>query len=206
MIVSFSRRFVFVAIPKTAGHAVRTRLREHLAPTDWEQCALFERKAFPQQALAAIRHGHLTCSEVKPYLLPGMWEQFFKFAFVRDPFDRFISAAWFHYQDTGRMRDDPMGTMKAMLEARSHFLVRPQHEFICDGDGRLLVDQVGRYETLQADFDAVCNRIGAGGAPLPAVNVTRRPGETELDDELVQMLRETYARDFELFGYSASPA
>jgi hypothetical protein len=69
-----------------------------------------------------------------------------------------------------------------------------------------MVDLVGRYETLQSDFDAVCARIGAGGAPLPAVNVTRKPRDTELDDELVQMLQQAYARDFELFGYSASPA
>jgi Sulfotransferase family len=206
MIISFSRRFLFVAVPKTAGHAVRIRLREHLSRTDWEQCALFERKVFPVEALAVIPHGHVTCMDVKPYLLPGMWDQFFKFAFVRDPFDRFISAAWFHHKDTGRMRDNPMGTMKAMLEARSHFLVRPQHEFICDGDGRLMVDLVGRYETLQPDFDFVCGQIGAGAAPLPSVNVTPKPRKTELDAELSQMVREIYVKDFELFGYSSSPA
>lgn len=206
MIVSFSRQFLFVAVPKTAGHAVRTRLREQMGPRDWEQCALFETRAFPVKDLAAIRHGHLTCAQVRPYLLPGMWERFFKFAFVRDPLERFVSAAWFHHGATGKMRADPLGVMKGMLTdpaMNGHFLVRPQHHFLCDAEGRVMVDKVGRYERLQGDFDEICATIGATPTPLPAVNVTARPQvPSPMDAELAGLIRETYARDFTVFDYA----
>ena len=206
MIVSFSRRFLFVAVPKTAGHAVRARLREQMGPRDWEQCRLFETRAFPVADLAAVGHGHLTCEEVQPWLLPGLWDGLFKFAFVREPVDRFVSAAWFHLGATDRMRTDPLGTMKAVLSdpvMRGHFLFRPQVPFLCDAEGQLMVDMVGRYERLQEDFDAVCGRIGAEPAPLPAVNVTDRPRDaTAMDAELTGLIRETYAGDFALFDYT----
>jgi len=77
MIISFQHQFVFVAIPKTATHSVRVALRPHLGPHDWEQCHLFEKKAFPIHAIAQIRHGHIRCSDIQPFSLSGMWDNYF---------------------------------------------------------------------------------------------------------------------------------
>jgi hypothetical protein len=46
----------------------------------------------------------------------------------------------------------------------------PQYDFLFDEQGRLLVDFVGRYESLQADFDTVCARLGIPPTPLPHEN------------------------------------
>ncbi len=204
MILSFSRNFAFVAIPKTAGHAIRNAIRPLLAPNDWEQCTLYETRLFPVSALAAIGHGHLGWDDVAPFLLPGQWDAMFSFAVVRNPYDRFVSYAHFHFRETTAMRDDPLGTMKAVLGDRvrsRHILLRPQHRFVCDEAGALRVTRLLRHETLDDDFAATAPRLGANPGSLCRVNAVPRIAGVELDSELREMINERYARDFALFDY-----
>ncbi|WP_273878138.1 sulfotransferase family 2 domain-containing protein, partial [Serratia liquefaciens] len=79
------------AVPKTGTHAVRQALREHLAEDDLEQVGLFVNRRFPWPRLAAIGHGHLALRQVRPYLGDETFGAYCKFAFVRNPFDRFVS-------------------------------------------------------------------------------------------------------------------
>ena len=205
MIVSFQHRFVFVAIPKTATHAVRTALRPHLGPRDWEQCVLFENTFFPVEALAQVGHGHLTCCEMRPFLIPGLFEAFFKFCTVRNPYQRFVSGCRFVNRDNQRMRQAPLETMKRTIgdaAMRSHILFRPQNAFVVDADGRLLVDHVCRFEAVQAHFDCICQRLGLPSSLLPDVNVTdRAPRRVWLDRELQESVADMYRQDFALFEY-----
>jgi hypothetical protein len=39
-------------------------------------------------------------------------------------------------------------------------LTRPQHTILYDEQGRLVVDYLIRFESLQQDFDRVCDLIG----------------------------------------------
>lgn len=206
MIVSFRHRFVFVAIPKTATHAIRAALRPHLGRYDWEQCLLTERKAFPIAALSALEHGHLTCEQVRPFLFDDFWESCLRFCVVRNPYERFASYSRFVHRESERMRDDPRGVMKAILadaRAMARVLLRPQHEFVTSDEGRLLVSHVCRFERLQPEFDGVCDRLGLPAVVLPRLNVSGVvPGSALYDSELRELVHAAYERDFTTFGYS----
>lgn len=208
MIVSFSRQALFVAIPKTATHAIRAAWRPALARTDWEQCIRYGRRAFPVPALARIGHGHLGYEDVAPFLLPGQWDAMFSFAVMRDPVDRFLSAARFRYRKTDAMRTDPLGTMKRDLgeamRGEPQTILRPQNGFVCDRDGAVRVTRILRHETLARDFAAIAPRLGLASAALPRVNVS--PPDTSedmLDAELRGMIGAFYARDFALLARPA---
>ena len=210
MILSFAHRFLFVAIPKTASQAVRLALRPHLAPGDWEQHMLLGQKTIPVPQIAALGHGHVSAAQIRPFIRPERWPHLHKFAFVRDPVDRFLSYSWFIHRQSDLMQRDPLGTMKAMLstpEWRAKIMLRPQHEFICDAGGEVMVDFVGRYETLQADFASIGARLKLPIGLLESVNAGPRPvGEIPLDAELTAMLSEVYAADFRLFDYPVAGA
>jgi hypothetical protein len=202
MIVSHSRAFVFVAVPKTGSQSVRLALRGHLAPVDWEQCGLFERRRFPVPGLAAIGHGHISCMQLRPHLTPDMWRRYRKFAFVRDPFERFRSLMrfWFHTAHTL----DAYKSVLTEAETRKHPLVLPQSEFLCDGDGRLMVDEVGRYAALSAEFRRITGKFSIPYTPLEVRNASQVPEfEPEFDAELRGMLEEFYRDDFRLPGLAA---
>lgn len=205
MIVSHRHRFVFAAVPKTGTHSVRQALRAHLGPEDIEQVGLFVNKRFPFEDLAAIRHGHLSLAQVRPYLGEEAFASYFKFAFVRNPFDRFVSYCAFMTRDRGSFEKDPRGVMREILfglRPLQHILFRPQHELLVDAEGRLLADFVGRVEDMQASYDQACDRIGIGRAQLGQVNNSRRGDYRQYyDPQLVAGVEALYHRDLEMFGY-----
>lgn len=205
MIVSHRHRFVFFPVPKTATQSVRAALRPHLGPDDWEQADWRTTRRAPIPELAAHGHGHLSIAQVRPHLDTAVWRDYLKFTFVRDPWDRFASAAW--YENGGRpfFRSRPVACMKVLLETpetmeRLHF--RPQHAFVTEEADDRPLDFVGRFETLERDFTEVCRRMGLDSPTLPRLNVSRRAGDgVDFDDELREKVATHYERDIRIFGY-----
>lgn len=204
MIVSTLHKFVFVAIPKTGTHAVRQALRDHLGPQDMEQVGLFVQKKFPVPSLAQIGHGHITLEQLRPFVQPDAWNSFFKFAFVRNPFDRFISYCAFITRDGDEFERDPQAVMRDVLAnpPREHILFQPQHSFVTDAGGALLTDYIGRVEEMQQSYDAIAERIGIPTAQLEKVNATKRRNYRDYyDASLIEGVAKLYARDLEYFDY-----
>ena len=205
MIISHQHRFIFAAIPKTGTHSVRQALRPHMSDVDLEQVGLFVNKRFPFAELAEIRHGHITLEQIRPYVGDDAFAAYFKFAFVRNPFDRFVSYCAFMTRATGAFDRDPRAVMRHILfEARplQHILFAPQHTFVCDAQGTMLADMVGRVEEMQASFDAICTRIGIASTPLAQVNGSKRGAYRDYyDDTSVDGVATLYRRDLDLFGY-----
>ena len=206
MIISHRHRYIFFAIPKTGTHAVRQALREGMGPEDLEQVGLFVSKRFPFPEFADIRHGHLSARQIRPVLGDAVYDQYTKFAFVRNPFDRFVSYCAFMSRGKDTMQTQPLAFMKWMVREHrpvDHILYQPQHLLLTDAQGNLDVDIVGRNETMQASYDAICARIGIPGSALERVNgSTHRPWREYYDRELRDLVAAEYARDLELFDYS----
>lgn len=206
MIISHAHRFIFAAVPKTGTHSVRQALREHLAAGDVEQVGLFVNKRFPWADLAAIQHGHLSLRQVRPYLSEDAFGGYFKFAFVRNPFDRFVSYCAFMLRGGDVFQQQPRDVMRHFLFAEPpehHILFQSQASLLLDGDGEtLLADTVGRVEDMQGSYDAICKRIGLPSRPLDRVNGVRRSDYRHYYDQaLIDGVAARYAQDLELFGY-----
>jgi hypothetical protein len=204
MIVSALHKFIFVAIPKTGTHAVRQALRQHMGPNDMEQVGLFVQKKFPVPDLARLRHGHLSLEQVRPYLPPEEFTRFFKFAFVRNPFDRFVSYCAFITRVEGQFEREPKEVMRHFIANPPwrHILFQPQHSFIVGADGALVTDYVGRVEEMQKSYDKICERIGIPATPLEKVNTSRRESYQDYyDQDLIDGVARLYQKDLELFGY-----
>jgi hypothetical protein len=128
----------------------------------------------------------------------------FKFAFVRNPFDRFISYCAFMTRAEGQFERDPQAVMRHYLAQPpwQHILFQPQHTFVTDGGGELLTDTVGRVEDMQGSYDAICRKIGIATRKLEKVNSSKRRDYREYYDQaLIDGVAKLYATDLELFGY-----
>ncbi len=205
MIISHTHRYIFFAIPKTGTHAVRQALREGLGEQDLEQVGLFVKKRFPFPEFADIQHGHISTRQIRPVLGDKVFGQYTKFAFVRNPFDRFVSYCAFMSRGSNVFETEPQRYMKWVVREQKpvdHLLYQPQHAMVTGADGRLEIDIVGRNETMQASYDAICARIGLPTTALERVNASRhRPWQEYYDRELVGLVSSQYARDLELFDY-----
>jgi hypothetical protein len=123
-----------------------------------------------------------------------------------------------HFNDHGHWPDRPPFRYKAVaaaLESRSfsdfalHPLTwadagaQPQWQSVCDAGGQLIVDYVGKVESIEQDFAHVCEKLEVT-VPLEVRNSsTEKKSALELSPLALATVRERFARDFELFGYTA---
>lgn len=208
MIVSHRHRFVFLAVPRTASHAIRSALAPLLGPEDWQQEALRWRVRSPLPALAEVRHGHVSAQQASAELPAAVWREYFKFAVVRNPFDRFVSVcAMLNKRNPAGYVGRERAFMKRALSVprfRARVLVRPQTAMLVDADGRLALDYLGRYESLDVSFRAICRQLGVPAEGLERHNrsVAGTPAAAVYDAELEAAVASFYRRDFELLGYA----
>src|SRR5689334_15820095 len=83
------RQVVFIHVPKTGGTSI-----ERLLGLERPEC-LWSPSPMAGLAPADRTPQHFTWRELRPHLPPGLAASGFKFAFVRNPWDRFLSEyAW----------------------------------------------------------------------------------------------------------------
>lgn len=205
MIFSSSRNFVFFAVPKTGTHSVREQLRPLLAADDWEQQMLTGPMLSPISALAEIGHGHITYAQLASAMGDDALEGMYRFAFVRHPIDRFMSACAFLARTDPSYNNDPVGWSQRAFsrpQFRNRILIRPQTEMLTNASGELAMGYLGRYESLQADLNSVLGHLGSPTAKLAQRNVTQNlKPRLSGSSQFVEELKAFYEADFRLLGY-----
>ena len=90
----------------------------------------------------------------------------------------------------------------AVNRFRRRVLVMPQNLLLTDNDGKVVVDAVGRYESLQQSYDEICPRIGIPTTELGRKNPSVHDAYAEYyDEELRELVAEFYKDDLRLFSY-----
>jgi len=147
----------------------------------------------------------------------------FSFAFVRNPLSRVHSA--YYYLKAGGVnyvdRDD-WKKYCAPFKGFEHFIMeglyackclqqhfKPQFTYVCKFDaftnkhcGPVAVDFIGKFESLQKDFDTLCGMINKEKVVLGHYNKCMHDDmEQGYTKEMESMVKENYKHDFELFNY-----
>jgi hypothetical protein len=217
MLISHSHSFAFFHVPKTAGSSVRVALGRHATCVDdyWANRAL-ARIGIPVNRFAPWPYTklrpHASAATLAAWVPPEIFERLFKFAFVRNPWDLLVS--YWHY-----LRHNPGHHRRRIARRLPDFAAYVGYEIrrgrisqsrlLCDRRGRLLVDFVGRYESLPTDFVRICRRVGIE-ATLPRVNAGSRGDYRDYRDyytpALTARVAEAFAADVERFDYSFDDA
>jgi hypothetical protein len=204
--INHALRCIYVHIPKTAGNSVNRAFG-----ADWAD--------------------HADLGRCATQLPPEDFASYFKFAIVRNPWDRLFSD--YNYQKKkSRPRDSklflfkPSGERRRFREWAEAALGDPHryapatwggdvspgiHRWSPQVDwialnGRIAVDRVLRLERLAEEFPAVCDRLG-----LPPVRLRHRNRRFHwhyswyYDDTTRALVADYYARDIAAFGYEFEP-
>ena len=210
MLISYSRRFAFIHVPKTAGSSVYRALAPYGDVADgywanrWLARIGIHVNHYAPHRLKKFRP-HTTAETLRRNLPPEVFESLFKFAFVRDPWSLLVS--YYHFiRDSGRhhrrMLAITLGSFEDFVAYETRRRRVSQTALLAGRDGRILVDFVGRYESLDSDFAFICRQIGIASAPLGHFNATAHRDHREYyDARLARLVRDAYAEDIERFGY-----
>ena len=153
---------------------------------------------------------HLLASQVREEVGMNVFETFYKFAFVRNPWDRVVSQFAYMQQRpdlmdyVGMSQETEFKAYLELIQQKEHVQWMPQHRFLLDEDGTLLVDQIGRLESLRTDFSSILAKLNLNkSAQLTHANRSDRQPIAEYynDRESVEMVADIYSEDIELFGY-----
>lgn len=236
MILSHRLRFIFFCNGKTGT----TSIERNLAHLNEGQ-----RYAFAVKGLFIEKH--IPPIMLKACLPREMWAAYFKFVFVRNPFDWIVSQWNWNFNVKFRALPEGHPARRAVsgdpgdypvpsvlgrglrelasverfaprdIEFLFDFLKRNhrvvpyadgcyQCSFVHDADGVQLVDHIGRFETLAADYARIAARLGLP-AQLPHVNRgTTRDYRSYFTPESAACAARLWAADFKAFGYDTISA
>lgn len=209
MILSYSAGFIFIHIEKAAGSSIQQALRPHAGPQD--KSHLRRRLALlgPLNRMGglyrAVQFGeHATADEVKRCLPAGAYDSLFKFAFVRNPWDRLVSRYAHLLRSTDRHRHGFISGLEKFEDFLKWEIQRGgawQHTYVTDAQGKQIVDLIGYYERLSEDFGKVCARLKIQ-AELPHANVSEhRDYRSYYTPETREFVAKQFKQDIEMFGY-----
>lgn len=188
-------RSIFVHVPKASGVSVSRSL------------------------YGGLGGGHMYVSEYQLAFPAADFYDYFKFAFVRNPWDRLFSA--YHFLKSGGMlavdrswaeqRLARFATFEAFVleglhrrDVRSHIHFVPQSAFLRSFDGsHFPIDFVGFFENLEADFASIGMRLGRPDrlAHLNRTQGAPRDYRGAFTPPMVEAVARVYRQDIALLGY-----
>lgn len=216
MIISHRHKFVYVKTRKTASTSLEIALSRFCGPEDVitkivaKDQALRERLGYPgpQNEVVRGRAGRTfelinhTPAVVARELLGDRWNEYFTFTIERNPFDRVISQYWWEFQGLA----DPPPVSQFLERGRPELL---SNWHLYTADDRLIVDHVGRYESLAESLTTVAERIGlAEPIVLPEQKTKsefrrdRRPWRQVLSAADRGIIEAVCRRELAAFGYA----
>ncbi|WP_170559077.1 sulfotransferase family 2 domain-containing protein [Ruegeria atlantica] len=189
---------VFVHIPKTGGSTISTILRRPnlRSLTKHEPCQTINKHA------SIFVHLDELGPEAKNY---------FKFSFVRNPWDRLVSA--YHYIIARRKELELVANhstfesfLHSFVEEPSQYLsipyFTPQSDFLINEDGEMPIDFLGRFETFEKDLSIVLREVGSKRRFFKHRKKSRRQDYREYySTESSKAVGAIYISDIQNFGY-----
>ncbi len=163
---------------------------------------------------------HTLCRPVSS-LTKGQ-EHYYKFTFVRNPFDRLVSCYESKYHEDrkhlkvlvyltydyyllGYMRKDKgfdnfIHQVCKLPDGMRDLHVKSQYRIVHDKNGKLGVDYIGKYENLEEDYKVIEDKFKVNS--LPHFNKSKHGNWKDYYTlETAELVYRTYKLDFETFGY-----
>lgn len=195
--ISHKYKCIFIHIQKTGGSSIKQAIRGRPEGPD--------------------RHRHRAGTALRQIYGERYWKKYFKFSFVRNPWDRLVS--WWTMIDSqyrpkyerGVKLNNFMTYVITNADSFEAFLYC--REMINDYTGRRSVgmnqsdyipedvDFIGKFENLHLDFAIVAQRIGLN-ARLPHIKTTRHAHYRDFyTDKTAALVADLYYKDIERFKY-----
>ena len=172
MILSHKNKFIFIKSFKTASTSLEIALSKYcgekdiITPIVIEDEEIRKRNGFPGPQnfnISTLFEEHMSASEIKSKVSPKIWEEYYKFVVVRNPFDQIISAFYWHNKSKEKERKfiffkKRKKVFKEFFKIKAHHIFEDEYLRYTLND-KVLVDNFLRYENLKSDLISLSKKI-----------------------------------------------
>ena len=142
-------------------------------------------------------YNHIPAAKVRTLVGDQIWNSYYKFTFVRNPWDRLASR--YHWERSRQGRDIDMDEILGSKNPDENLQIYTI-------DGEIAVDRVCRYEALTDELTDVCRHLGIPfDGQLPQAKSGHRPKKQHYRElftpEQAEIVRQKCAHEIEWFGY-----
>lgn len=201
--ISHARKFLFVHVPKTGGTSIESLLSPYGTVLQGPE------------NFGSIYYKHATAPDLERMLGPSEYRSYFRFTFVRDPWDWIVSQYSFNrglsppfvfrsrHELSGRVRrEHRRWSFEEWLPWWIEELSPSQSEMLVCNGRSLEFDFVGRFESFARDVRSVCQHLDVPVGEIPHLKPSKhRPSYTYYSEHSRRLVREHFASDFERLGY-----
>ena len=229
MIISHKYNYIFVKPKKIAGTSIEIALAKHLGRKDvWPPLVSYsathdrDRYAITPQNYRGY-YDHLSPDKIKAKVGEKIWNEYFKFTVVRNPWDLVVSSYFWELNKKVSLKDYfRVINFRALLDYAKDFkkLKRPSSfasfvknlpksyigtDYYFYPNGKLIANLYLRYENLDSDFKKVCKKLNIPNERLLSLKSrtrkTKRHYSSFYDNETQKIVAEIFKKEVEFFGY-----
>jgi len=221
MLVSHRYRFIFLKTRKTAGSSIELAFEPYARPEGWsppEGDLSFKTEAVVNEAGIIGARGreakkgapfidHVPAQRVRKRLPRRVWNDYFKFCTIRNPWDKTVS--YFHYAHKavhGRPSHVIVEKFREWLETDRHLRARDR-PITWIGDDPITDGHI-RYHRLEEDAAAIAEHLGIteplkiGGIHTEFRNSDKLPYVDYYDDTAREIVARSFADEIEYYGWN----
>lgn len=212
MLVSHTKKFIYLKTRKTAGTSTEMALQQYCVPpgvflcegTDGMDTDFGVVGARGANASEQPWRNHMSASKIRKKLPRAVWNGYTKICNIRNPWDKTVSL--FHMKHP-EIKEESPGTI---IAAFRQWMVEAEHigkdtpiYFI----GQVPVaDAYIRYEHLQDDYAALCRKLRLEVNDLPRAKTNQRDGvkipyQDYFDDPSRDRVGHVFAMEIDHFGW-----
>ena len=212
--ISKQKKFLFIHVPKTGGNSIQNILRVY---SENDIVALSKHQDGVERFEVRSRDynitKHSTLSHYKSVLDPKTYRSLFKFATIRNPWDRMVS---FYFSPHRGITDWDRNDFLTLISS-----VPPLHDYIYTKSffekGLSMIGmyktigahKIGRdinflvrFERLSDDFRLVCEKLDIPYFPLPKRNSSNHVHYSKYyDDKLKEIVRQKFLEEITFGNY-----
>lgn len=217
MIISHKHQFVFCKSRKTAGSSIQIALSRQCGENDLIVGSVENDGVVDESNTAGrirdqagrLDHPHTPLNDIYSVVNPD----YFMFTWVRNPFDLIVSRYHWDLSKAGRSSDASIDGFREWIKSiychpLGTYLQDVQYRYYSVGDdGSIDVDFIGRYETLQDDYDRLCDELGLERSELGWHKKSngRQHYSLYYDDESRALVERYFDTDLRVLGYEFEP-
>ena len=208
MVISHGKKFIFVHNYKVAGTSIQNALENFSDNNVTSLSSNNKLKSFLGFALSINTKNfpaHITANELRAKIPNKMFKDYYKFGFVRNPWDWQVSLYTYMLKEENHFQHELIKSFKNFdeyIDWRVHEDLTLQKSFFYSGD-EFLMDFVGKFENLGSDFRYICDHL-AIRTELPLLNRSRsnRHFLHFYSKDSLEMINDAFKEDITLFGYT----